>query len=76
MKKINLDQELYSLKDTLEILSKNFKGWSDKPKLREVFKFYPKYEVIKIGQGHGTRYFIKREKLQELIDDIKSGELK
>ena len=76
MNKIILDQELYSLKDTLKILSENFENWKDKPKLREVFKFYPKYEVIKIGHGHGMRYFIKREKLQELIDDIKSGELK
>ena len=75
MKKINLDQELYSLQDTLEILSKHFKGWTYKPKLREVFKFYPKYEVIKLGQGHGMRYFIKREKLQELIKDIENGEL-
>lgn len=73
--KINLDQELYSLKDTREILVKHFKGWTFNAKLREVFKFYPKYEVIKIGQGQGMRYFIKREKLQELIKDIENGEL-
>ena len=73
--KINLGQELYSLQDTLAILSKHFKGWAYKPKLREVFKFYLKYEVIKIGRGHGMRYFIKRENLQKLINDIESGEL-
>ena len=73
--KINLDRELYSLKDALEILSKHFEGWKGKPKLREVFKFYPKYEVIKMGQGHGMRYYIKREKLEELIKDIESGQL-
>ncbi len=73
--KINLEQELYSLQDTLDILSKHFKGWAYKPKLREIFKFYPKYKVIKIGQGHGMRYFIKREDLQKLIKDIESGEL-
>jgi len=73
--KINLDRELYSLKDALEILSKHFEGWKAKAKLREVFKFYPKYEVIKYGQGHGMRYYIKREKFQELIKDIENGEL-
>ena len=75
MTKINLDKEIYSLRDSYEILSKHFKGWTHKPKLREIFKFYPKYEVIKIGQGVGVRYFIKREKFQELIKDIESGEL-
>ena len=73
--KINLDKEIYSLQDTLEILSTHFKGWAYKPKLREIFKFYPKYKVIKIGHGHGMRYFIKREDLQKLIKDIESGEL-
>ena len=77
MNKINLDQEVYSLKDSVEILSKHFKGWSYKEKLREVFKFHKKYEVTQMGgQGRSKRYIIKQEKLQELINDIKSGELK
>lgn len=31
------------------------------------------FQVIKTGEGNGTRYFIKGETILELIKEIKSG---
>ena len=72
---INLDKEIYSLKESLEIISNHFRGWTSKYKLAAIFQYHRKYQVIKQGRGQRTRFFIKREKLQELINDIESGDL-
>jgi hypothetical protein len=75
MPKIELHQELYSLNDTRDILSKAFKGWSSKYKISAVFQYHPEYEVIKMGEGQGLRYFIKKEKLAQFMEDIEAGKI-
>jgi hypothetical protein len=72
---IKLEKEIYSLSESLEIISGHFKGWSSKYKLSAIFQYHPKYEVIKQGSGQRTRFFIRREKLRELIRDIERGQI-